>query len=265
VRARPRLLPVALVVALAAASIAVVRNPRLPPAERGRRTGCFACHGADGQHGAANPGRTDRTVPEFGDDLMMYAKTPGDVRAWIRDGAPAARRASRTWREQRQRGALKMPAFRSRLSGREIDDLVAFVEAISERSAPEDTVSSRGLERARALGCTGCHGAGGTLAHPNPGSFKGYVPSWGGSDFPELVRDRAEFDEWVRRGVSRRFERTPGAAYFLRRAVLRMPAFERYLAPGDLDTLWAYVVWLRSPEGREPRVDSSAVGQAGGE
>src|SRR5439155_10668871 len=74
------------VLAVAALSAAVVGvnslRPRLTPAERGRRLaerlGCFGCHGPGGIHGAANPGRSDRTVPTFGDDLMMYAKTRDD-------------------------------------------------------------------------------------------------------------------------------------------------------------------------------------------
>jgi mono/diheme cytochrome c family protein len=247
--------------------VAALRWPHLPAAERGRRRavaeGCFACHGPEGLDGAANPGRTDRSVPGFGDELMMYAKTRDDIRAWIRDGAPAARARSSSWRQQRQRGALRMPAFKRRLSARTIDDLVAFVEAASGFAAPDDSLPGAGLERAHALGCTGCHGPGGRYARPNPGSFKGYVPSWDGSDFGELVRGREEFDEWVKRGVSRRFESQLAARFFLERAVLRMPAYERHLAPGDLDVLWGYVLWLRqggpaTSPGIEAGVDSVA-------
>ena len=28
--------------------------------------------------------------------------------------------------------------------------------------------------------------------------------------------------------------------------MLRMPAYREHLAPGDLESLWAYVEWLRS-------------------
>ena len=234
-------------------------GPGLPPAERGRRlaerTGCFGCHGPEGSRGSANPGRLDRTVPGFHDDVMMYAKSRDDLRAWIHDGSTPAKRASQTWRAERERGALRMPAFGARLGRREIDDLVAFVEVESGMNGPEageDTVAARGLERAERLGCVGCHGPGGRLARSNPGSLRGFVPPWDGPDFPELVRDRAEFDEWVKRGVSRRFEGNPAARWFLRRAVLKMPAFERHLEVGDLDSLWAYVSWLRRPGGGTP-------------
>jgi mono/diheme cytochrome c family protein len=233
----------------AATAAAVALRPRLPAAERGRRlalrTGCFACHGPEGTRGASNPGRTDKRVPTFEGDVMMFAKTRAQVREWIEDGVTEARSKSETWRRDRDRGALRMPAFRRRLTAAQIEDLVAFVEASAGRPEPDDSLARRGLERVAALGCNGCHGPGGRLARPNPGSLKGYVPSWDGRDFPELVGDRTEFGEWVERGVSRRFEGNPLARFFLDRAVLRMPAFEKHLAPGDVDALWAYVRWLR--------------------
>jgi mono/diheme cytochrome c family protein len=247
-----RMLVIALAIALAA--LAMLRRPQLAAAERGRRVaehhGCFGCHGPGGRHGAANPGRSDRTVPGFAGDLMMYAKTAAEVREWIQTGAPARRRSSATWREQRARGTLVMPAFGSRLSSRELDDLVAYVLAVHGAPAPADSQAAAGLERADALGCTGCHGAGGRLSLPNPGSLKGYVPSWDGEDFPELVHDRAEFEQWVRKGVSRRMAANPAATFFLRRAPVRMPPYEEHLVAGDLDALWAYVRWLRSDAAR---------------
>jgi mono/diheme cytochrome c family protein len=234
----------------AAASACTVLGPGLPPAERGRRlaqrTGCFGCHGPEGTRGVANPGRLDRTVPGFLGDVMMYAKSADEIRDWIRDGSTPAKRASKAWRAERERGSLRMPAFGSRFGRRDLDDLVAFVQVMSGVPEPGDSLAARGLERAEKLGCVGCHGPGGRLARPNPGSLRGFVPSWDGPDFPELVRDRVEFEEWVGRGVSRRFEGNLGARWFLRRAALKMPAFERHLEPGDLDALWAYVTWLRA-------------------
>ena len=84
------------------------------------------------------------------------------------------------------------------------------------------------------------------MARANPGSWKGYIASWDGTDFPELVRDSTEFQEWVERGVSRRFEANPPSSFFLRRAVVKMPGYKRHLGPGDVPALWAYVTWLRS-------------------
>jgi len=223
---------------------------RLPAAERGRRlaerTGCFACHGAEGSRGSANPGRTDLSVPTFEGDLMMFARDPTEIREWIRDGMTSRRSKSETWRAERERGALKMPAFGDRLSAGEIEDLVALVMAVNGMPAPEDSLARHGFERGRALGCFGCHGPGGRFARPNPGSFKGYVPSWDGEDFPELVQSREEFDQWIESGVCERLGKNPLARRFLRRAVLTMPAYRDHLEPGDTDALWGYVQWLRN-------------------
>ena len=242
----------AALVAAAGYGLLLVR-PKLTAAERGRRlaeaNGCFACHGPEGIRGVANPGRTERIVPSYQGALMMYAKDAEDIREWIRDGGTRARRQSAGWRAAREQGVLRMPAFGKRLSTRDIDDLVTFVQATSGLPEPPEGVPARGLERVHELGCEGCHGLGGRFARPNPGSMKGYVPPWDGDDFPELVRDRAEFGEWVERGVSRRFEGNPAARFFLRRAALHMPAFRTHLTPGDADTLWQYVQWLRHDAG----------------
>ncbi|HKA23883.1 MAG TPA: c-type cytochrome [Candidatus Eisenbacteria bacterium] len=227
-------------------------RPNLPAAERGRRLaermGCFGCHGPGGIRGAANPGRTDETVPGFEGDVMMFAKSPDEIRQWITTGTTEKRKVSETWQAERKAGALKMPAFGRRLERRQIDDLVAFVRASAGEPEPEDSLAAAGLTRADSLGCTGCHGAGGRFARNNPRSLKGYLPSWDGADFPDLVKSREEFGEWVEDGVSKRFKSNPAASFYLRRAVLHMPAFRTHLLPGDVDALWAYVEWLRSPE-----------------
>ena len=119
----------------------------------------------------------------------------------------------------------------------------------SFRPAREWTFRTRcralGLERAEKLGCTGCHGPGGRFARRNPGSLKGYVPSWDGADFPELVRDSTEFRQWVEHGISDRFEHNAAARFFVKRAALHMPAYQKHLDPADVPALWAYVRWLR--------------------
>ena len=236
-------------IACALVAWAIVARPHLPAAERGRRVaerwGCFTCHGPGGVRGVANHGRADKTVPGFEGDVMMYAKSDDDIREWITDGVPKRRAESQSWREQRDKGALRMPAFGRMLSRAEVGDLVAYVNACAGNPEPEDSLAAAGLERSEALGCNGCHGPGGRLAARNPGSLKGYVPSWDGRDFPELVQDRREFHEWLDAGVSGRFRRNPVAMFLLERAALHMPAYRAHLSPGDEDALWAYVQWLR--------------------
>jgi mono/diheme cytochrome c family protein len=237
-------------------TVGFARRPNLPPAERGRRiaerTGCFGCHGPGGLRGANNPGRTDQTVPNFADDVMMYAKTPGEIHEWIHNGVTRKKAASVTWRADRDRGALRMPAFKGRMSERDMDDLVAYVMASSGMPEPDDSLVVRGIRRAKDLGCIGCHGPGGRLARPNPGSWKGVIPSWDGGDFPEVVRDSTEFRQWVEHGISERFRTNPLASFFLRRAPVKMPAFDKHLQPDDVPALWAYIRWLRSSDSRVP-------------
>ncbi len=235
-------------------TVVLVFRPRYTPVERGRRlaeaNGCFGCHGPEGIRGTANPGRPEGKVPDYEGSLMMYASGEDEVREWIRDGRTQSRRDSKSWQADRQSGILRMPAYGERLSAREIEDLVSFVMATAGLPPPEDSLALLGRDRAAALGCTGCHGMGGRFARANPGSFKGYVPPWDGPDFPELVRNRAEFGEWVELGVSERFRRDALARLFLRRPPLKMPAYAKHLEPGDVDALWAYVQWLRARPAR---------------
>jgi len=242
-----------IVLAALAAGIGVaffVTRPRLTAAERGRRiaeaNGCFACHGPEGIRGTPNPGRPEGKVPNYEGSVMMYAENANEIREWIRDGGTKSRFQSSSWLADRRHGVLRMPAYGGRLSKREIEDLVAFVMARAEMPAPEDSLALHGRDRAEALGCFGCHGAGGRFSRPNPGSLKGYVASWESADFPELVRNRAEFQEWVEEGVGRRFRVDPIAMFFLNLPPLHMQAYRDHLEAGDVDALWAYVTWLRA-------------------
>jgi len=243
-------LSLAVLLLVAVAGMVLARRPFLPPAERGRRLaereGCFGCHGPEGTRGAGNPGRPHPWIPNFEGDQMMYSRSEEDVRAWIRDGVTPAKAASETWKKERDAGALRMPAFKDCLGPRQIEDLVAFVTVVGGTRSPVASLALRGRQRAKSLGCFGCHGPDGRFARPNPGSFKGYIPSWDGNDFPDLVRNRAEFEEWTRNGISDRFAGNVVTRFFLRRAAVKMPAFDRFLEPGDLDALWAYVEWLRA-------------------
>ncbi len=262
---------IVIVLGIAAAVVlrATLFHTHLPPVERGRRIaereGCFACHGPGGLGGVPNAGRREGNVPGFaGHDEDPDETQDGghvsdadhdhashedtEVRQWIRDGVPEDRANSKQWQAERDAGAISMPAFGDKLTDLEIDDLVAFVKAAGGARSLATPLQEKGYDRARELGCFGCHGPGGRFSPPNPGSLKGYIPSWDGEDFPELVRDREEFDQWVTKGISDRFDKSPFARVYLDRATIHMPAFERHLQPGDLDAMWAYVEWLQSRE-----------------
>ena len=214
------------------------------PVQRGlaiaQRMGCFGCHGPGGASPVANPGAKGGEVPGWtGGTWMMWNRDEADVRGWILDGHPAGR--------EPDAGALiKMPAYRDHVSDAEANDLVAYVLAASHFGAIDDPRAAAGHDAAYRLGCFGCHGPEGRGLVRNPGSFKGHIPAWDGADYVELVRDDAEFAQWVRRGVSDRFAANPAAKVFLDKQVIRMPAYGDRVTDGELGDLAAYVAWVRA-------------------
>ena len=225
------------------------RTRNVGPVQRGLRTaaarGCFACHGPGGVTGLADAGAGIGGVPPFSrEELRAYAHDEAEIREWILDGAPRRLR-DEAGSAEGPAPLLRMPAWRGVLSDREVRDLVAYVKAVSEFDLPPEGPIDEGRRVAAKRGCFACHGPQGRGNAPNPGSLKGYIPSWDGADFPDLVRDRHEFEEWVEHGRTQRFESNPLAKFFLRRAMLHMPPYQRFLKPGDTDALWAYVQWLR--------------------
>ncbi len=214
------------------------------PAVRGRavaeRLGCFGCHGPGGESPIANPGAARGRVPKWsGGTWMMFNDRPEDVRGWILDGHPPGR--------EPDGGALiAMPAYREHLSERELEDLVAYVLAVSQFGWPEDRKVAQGRDVAVRFGCFGCHGPEGRGLVANPGSLKGYIPPWEGADYLDLVRSPEEFRQWVREGVCDRLAANPAARFFLERQAIPMPAYGDRLSEEELPALLAYVEWVRA-------------------
>ncbi len=216
----------------------------LSPVVRGEvvavRMGCFGCHGPGGARPIHDPGAKDGEVPGWvGGTWMMWNDRESDIRGWIADGHPKDR--------EPERGALiRMPAYAKRLSREELDDLTAYVLAASAYGWPSDPKVANGREAGFKFGCFGCHGPEGRGLVWNPGSLKGYIPPWDGDDFPDLVRGREEFRQWVRNGITARFRANPAARYFVESEQIQMPAFGDRVSDADLDALWAYVGWVRA-------------------
>ena len=143
---------------------------------------------------------------------------------------------------------FRMPAWRGLLSEREVEDLVAYVKAASDFEKPPDARAEEGRQAAAHLGCFSCHGPQGRGSPPNPRSFKGYVPSWDGADFPDLAQDEAEIREWILDGSPRRLREHPVAAFFLKRQVLQMPAYRGKIEDEQLARVLDYIRWLRTPQ-----------------
>ncbi len=224
------------------------------PAERGFRValehGCFSCHGPDGVGGVANPGNEDGEVPGFAEGMpMMWASSEDEIRDYILDGAPARKRDDPEYRKTVDGWLLVMPAYRGYLSDAEVDDLVAYIGAVSGLIAPlDDEAAAYGQELAYELGCFACHGPMGAGGVRNPGSLKGYIPGWWGDDFIELVRDDDELRAWIVAGRIPRLDEHPIAPYFTEGQRIRMPAYGELLDEEKLAALMAYVKWVNAGE-----------------
>ena len=178
---------------------------------------------------------------------MMFNRSPEEIREWIRDGIPARLMNDPGDIDRRKGQLIAMPAFRDRLNQQDLDDLVAYVQSISAAvSPPGGGAAAAGRELAVKHGCFGCHGPEGRGLILNPGSFKGYIPAWDSDDYAELVRDPSEFREWVTTGEIRRFRDNPAAAAFLDRQAIKMPPFRGVISDGDVESLRAYVEWVRA-------------------
>ena len=235
------------------AGVAWWRTRDIGPVQRGARLaserGCLSCHGPAGR--LADPEGTlgIGSIPSFEhDDVTSYARSEAEIREWILDGKPRRLREA----QDGETALLAMPAWRGRLSAREVDHLVAWVKAVSDFDPlPNEAVAGR--DAAARLGCFGCHGPQGRGDTPNPGSLKGHIPSWSGPDFLELARDEGEIREWIREGGPRRLRENPVAAFFLRRQAIRMPAYGERVGEVEIRQIGDYIRWLRrarpSPEG----------------
>ena len=219
-------------------------------AARGHRLaaelGCFSCHGPAGGGGTRNPGTEAGTVPAFTERTqMMYAKTSDDLRDYILDGAPRRKRDDPNYRAEVEAAALRMPAYRPFLSPGQVDDLVAYLRATSDQVGPDAELAARGADVAMEYGCFGCHGPLGAGGVANPGSLKGYIPSFWAADFDELVRDDDELHHWIADGQLDRIVNHPVGGRFFRRQAIKMPAYRRFLPETDIAALAAYVRWIR--------------------
>ena len=224
------------------------------PVRRGVRLagdlGCFSCHGPLGAGGVADPTSKIGEVPAWsGGTWMMYVNSDEQIRQFILDGVSHARRESPAGAAERERLTIGMPSYRGFLAERELEDLVAAFKVLSRMTLPpEGSAARQGLALVERRDCAACHGPAGSGGLPNPGSLTGFVPGWYGADFEDLVRDRPEFDAWVREGASPRIAGSRIASWFIRRQRLSMPAY-RDLTTEELDALWAYVQWLGTTDG----------------
>ncbi len=225
-------------------------NPVRRGVVRASELGCFSCHGNLGTAGLKDPGGDNLEVPTWnGGMYMMYVQSDSDIHHFILEGSiPKVESPEPAANGKPVKAEVAMPAFRRVLRGSDLEDLTAAFKVLSAMVSPPAGPEERGLSLARAWGCFSCHGPGGSGGLSNPGSFAGFIPGWYGPDFQDTVRDRSEFDAWVREGRITRFASNPVAARFMSRQRIQMPAYRRF-SPADLDDLWAYTRWLEATEG----------------
>ena len=217
---------------------------------RAEQLGCFTCHGLMGLEGIPDPGWEGGETPAWGGGVwMMYVASDDEIREFILDGVSTQRAMSMTAQQERAMAVVHMPAYRDELAGSDLDDVVAAFRVLSGMSRPQtDTLEWRGWKIARRWKCFACHGPAAAGGVSNPGSFAGFIPGWYGPDFDDLVRDRTEFDAWIRDGEIGRLERSRLASYFTRRQRTQMPPYAN-LTDEELDELWAYSRWLAETGG----------------
>lgn len=223
------------------------------PAERGYevalRSGCFTCHGPNGGGGVKNPGSSDDEVPGFsGGSPMMWAKSEGELREYILDGAPARKRNDPKYKEKVKKWLLAMPAYRGYLSESEVDELIVYIRAVSGLITPKDELAAKGQEIAFEQGCFHCHGPMGAGGVANLGSFKGYIPGWWGEDFRDLVRSDDELRAWIIDGSIERLRTHFIAKHFIESQRVYMPAYGDFLDDKQLTALISYVRWVNAGE-----------------
>lgn len=246
-----RIVAVLAVVALAAAAAFYHwRTKNLGAVQRGwgvaHGSGCFTCHGDGGHRGMPDPGHGLEDVPPFSGGLItMYASSEGEIREWILDGMPKRIRNDPEQLKLREKAIILMPAWRGLIGGRDLEDLVAYVKAASDFETPKDEHAEEGRQVALKFGCFNCHGPQGRGAMPNVRAFKGYIPSWDGPDFPELVQNDQELRDWILDGGTERLLKNRVARWIFARQPIKMPPYRGHITPDEMDRLVDYFRWLR--------------------
>ena len=209
--------------------------------------GCFTCHGPGGIRGMPNPGYSFGSVPSFdGGTVDQYVDSEEEIREWILDGMPARIRNDPNAMKPRQNAVIQMPGWRGKISERDLEDLIAYFKAVSDfRAPPEGSKAEEGRLAAWTLGCFSCHGPQGRGTMPNVMALKGYIPSWDGKDFPDLVQDDSELQEWILDGAPKRLVDNPAARWFLKRQPIKMPAYRGHITDEQVASITAYIHWLR--------------------
>lgn len=225
------------------------QNPVLRGQSLAQASGCLGCHDPVAGLEIPNPGSSWGAIPWFEPGgVMMTSGGRQEIEEFIRYGAPRAWLDDPAMTLDLEAQLIRMPAYEHLLGEREIDDLVAWSMAVEGIDLPRgDPAVAMGRRLARTHGCVSCHGIEGAGGVPNPGSLGGFVPGFRGNNFEDLVRDEAEFREWVLDGTSARLGGQAMVRFFWERQALQMPAYRGHLEAEEVSHLWSWIQAIRSP------------------
>ena len=220
------------------------------PILRGRllaaEQGCVTCHWPWAQRSIPNPGSRWGSVPRLAHgNARMYAEDRAEIEEFIRFGAPRAWLDDPTVAARLDGQLVRMPAYDGKLSQADLADLVAFTCAVERVELPGSEAAAEGRDAYLKHGCVVCHGVEASGGLANPGSLGGFVPGFLGANFEHLVRDEAEFREWIVDGTSSRIEANPLARFFMRRQRVAMPAYGEQLTDEEISAMWDWVQEVR--------------------
>lgn len=107
--------------------------------------GCFGCHGTGGRVGVANPGSFKGYIPGWGSaDFYELVRSERELREWIQDGVPERLERSRVAQHFTRSQLVKMPSYRAVLSSRELDQLVAYIDWVSDGGVVAEPIGASG-------------------------------------------------------------------------------------------------------------------------
>ncbi len=116
-------------VALTGTMPEAARRGRQAAAERG----CFGCHGPGGMLGVSNPKSFKGYIPPWrGKDFAEMVRNEEELRAWIQDGIIPRFESNQLASFFSKRQIIQMPAYRDVLTDVELDDIVTYIEWLSE-------------------------------------------------------------------------------------------------------------------------------------
>jgi mono/diheme cytochrome c family protein len=104
--------------------------------DAGERLGCFRCHGPGGRGAGRNPGSLKGYIPPWdGADFAELVANDAELSEWILEGRPRRLQANPVARFFLDRQAIRMPAFRNRISDDDRRALESYIGWLRSREA----------------------------------------------------------------------------------------------------------------------------------